>query len=195
MAHSIISGIYQVINLVNGKRYIGSSNSIKRRWYEHRKHLCEGLHPNPLLQNSWNKHGSSSFKMSLLEEVGDIQLLRAREIFWIEALRPEYNIAPVIEGNFRVRHSPEAREKIRQARLGKKHSEETRLQMSASAKKRGMSEQLKLKQRIAVTGRPRPKSVREAIARGKTGTPLTEEHRARVSEGLRKWWENRRTSI
>lgn len=33
------SGIYEITNLINGKRYVGSAVNMYRRWYAHRWHL------------------------------------------------------------------------------------------------------------------------------------------------------------
>jgi len=54
------SGIYQIKNTVNGKRYIGSAVNIKMRFQEHKKSLKKGTN-SKRLQHSWNKHGADSF--------------------------------------------------------------------------------------------------------------------------------------
>lgn len=55
------SGVYMIVNAINGKRYIGSSNNIKRRLKEHRQHLKSGTHDNQHLQSSYNQHGADNF--------------------------------------------------------------------------------------------------------------------------------------
>lgn len=64
----IDSGIYQIINLVNGKKYVGRSLNIKKRLAEHKSNLRKNMHPNKHLQFSYNKHGLNNFKFSVLEE-------------------------------------------------------------------------------------------------------------------------------
>ena len=56
-----ISGVYIITNLVNGKRYIGSSNDLYERSYSHIHHLQKQDHVNSHLQNSWNKYGEDKF--------------------------------------------------------------------------------------------------------------------------------------
>lgn len=63
------SGIYCILNTVSNKRYIGSSICIYSRWQQHRNRLRGNVHENRYLQASWNKHGESSFKFFIIEEV------------------------------------------------------------------------------------------------------------------------------
>ena len=60
-----ISGIYKIVNKVNGKYYIGSSANIygipHGRWYQHKMHLRGNWHYNNHLQSAWKKYGESSF--------------------------------------------------------------------------------------------------------------------------------------
>jgi len=46
-----IAGVYQILNRLNGKRYVGSSVAAKARMKEHRRALKDGCHCNKFLQN------------------------------------------------------------------------------------------------------------------------------------------------
>lgn len=61
-------GIYKIENIKNGKIYIGSSIDIESRKYKHFWMLDKSLHYNQHLQKSYNKHGKSAFKFSIIEE-------------------------------------------------------------------------------------------------------------------------------
>lgn len=61
-------GIYKIENIKNGKIYIGSSIDIESRKYKHFWMLHKSLHYNQHLQKSYNKHGKSAFKFSIIEE-------------------------------------------------------------------------------------------------------------------------------
>lgn len=63
----ILCGIYCIENTVNGKKYIGLSRDINRRWLEHRSELNRGDHVNVYLQSSWNNHGEDAFKFYIVE--------------------------------------------------------------------------------------------------------------------------------
>jgi len=70
-----ISGIYKIINKVNGKYYVGSSNDIKIRWARHKTLLNHNKHPNSYLQYSWNKYGESNFDFIIAEKIPNDNLL------------------------------------------------------------------------------------------------------------------------
>ena len=84
------SGIYKIENKVNGKVYIGSSNSIKRRWQKHKALLRHGKHQNSHLQAAWDKYGEDNFSFSVIE-LCPIDQLISREQYFIDSINPEYN--------------------------------------------------------------------------------------------------------
>lgn len=85
--NKIISGIYIIENLINGKKYVGSSVDIKRRWLTHKADFKKGKGVNQHFQNSWNKYGKENFSFNILEEVEPVEdLLLEREYFWINEL-------------------------------------------------------------------------------------------------------------
>lgn len=76
-------GIYCIENLVNGKKYIGSSDDIEERWYYHKNKLRRKVHENTHLQNSWTKYKEENFKFYVIE-LCKINKLEEREDFYIE---------------------------------------------------------------------------------------------------------------
>lgn len=88
------SGIYRIINVVNGKFYIGQTLDLRARKISHFVCLRGNRHHNPRLQSSYNKHGEESFVFEVLEETEPINLAE-RERFWVkklEAIKFGYNI-------------------------------------------------------------------------------------------------------
>lgn len=53
--------IYQIINKLDQKRYIGQTIDFKRRIADHLGNLRRKEHPNIKLQNAWNKYGEENF--------------------------------------------------------------------------------------------------------------------------------------
>ena len=66
-----ISGIYKIINKVNGKYYVGSTTQLytsRSRWNNHKQALIRGNHRNSHLQNAWNKYGPDAFEFIIIEK-------------------------------------------------------------------------------------------------------------------------------
>lgn len=75
-------GIYGIHNTLTDTWYVGQSNDIDWRWYEHKSDLNANRHHNKHLQRAYNKYGRNAFVWSVLEECS-IEQLDEREIFWI----------------------------------------------------------------------------------------------------------------
>lgn len=82
------SGIYQIVNNINNKRYIGSSNNIIRRFSGHRYCFKKGQRGNAHLRNAWRKYGSENFKFEILEHC-QIYELAVREQYYIDKYLPK----------------------------------------------------------------------------------------------------------
>lgn len=87
-----VCGVYKLVNLINGKIYIGSSKNLRMRLWEHRACLRHNNHHNPHLQNAWNKYGEDNFDYCVLEVCNEEQQYE-REQFYINTFHPQYNIA------------------------------------------------------------------------------------------------------
>ena len=77
--------IYRILNTVNNAAYIGSTNAVYRRYYQHFDALASGKHHTRPLQNAWRVYGRDAFVFELLENVEDEHSLKIREQFWINA--------------------------------------------------------------------------------------------------------------
>lgn len=97
----IISGIYKIVNLKNGKFYVGSSKNIIRRFYIHKSALKNNRHHCIYLQRSWNKHGEQTFAFEILKEMDHPteEQLFTEELDHINRLLPQYNVGGVSGGD------------------------------------------------------------------------------------------------
>jgi len=87
-------GIYALMNNANGMWYIGSSCKLRKRANEHISDLRANRHGNRHLQRAFAKYGEDTFKF-LLVEYCDKSALIQREQYWIDRLKPQFNIVQI----------------------------------------------------------------------------------------------------
>jgi group I intron endonuclease len=149
--------IYQIKNLVNNKIYIGSTqrqNPFKRK-AEHFCKLKGNYHNNKHLQSSWNKYGEDNFEFTIIEELNfpvEYIYIMEKELFYINKYNPQYNIAKETKGG----------------KLGRVVSKEQKKYLSKLFTGREVSENTKVKIKLA-----RAKQI------------ITEEHKENISKSLK----------
>ena len=75
-----ISGIYKIVNKVNGKYYVGrAKNIIGSRWGKHKRCLRHNIHWNDHLQSAWNKYGESNFEFIVTEKTPLNELVKTEQ--------------------------------------------------------------------------------------------------------------------
>lgn len=113
--------IYSVINIENGKRYIGQTVNYKRRIKEHRRKLIKNKHENDHLQRAWNKYGRNNFKFKIIEFVENLEELNRKEIYYIskfDSFNGGYNLTT--GGNSCFKISEDVRKKLIDSHKGQK---------------------------------------------------------------------------
>lgn len=85
-------GIYEILNTVNGKRYIGSSKELNIREQWHFSALRGNRHPNKYLQNAVNKYGIENFEFNHLEYC-DEEYLITLEQWYLDNEEWHYNLS------------------------------------------------------------------------------------------------------
>lgn len=148
--------IYKIINVVNSKFYVGSTTNKKVRFRQHRKLLRGNRHHCKHLQASWNKYGEDKFEFVVVEVVPSVMSLQQIEDIYLfqhvgkpmcynsgySADAPWRNAPPESTPNFGKVMAHKQKEQISKTlkdfyaadyfnhpRVGKKHSEETRLKI------------------------------------------------------------------
>ena len=76
--------IYMIINLTNGKKYIGSTTNFSRRKNEHLNQLKKDKHHCIHLQKSYNKYGIDFFKIIVLKKVSENEDILFYEQYFID---------------------------------------------------------------------------------------------------------------
>ena len=120
------SGIYKITNNLNHHFYIGQSIHIQKRWKEHQKSFKENKRKT-VLQRAFHKYGFENFSFEVVEEC-EPDKLNEREMFYIAALKPEYNMNIGGTGNKGYKVPDETKKLL--SKLGRKqwesYDEETR---------------------------------------------------------------------
>ena len=140
------SGIYKLINLVNGKFYIGSAVKFRKRRDLHFLDLRNNRHHSRYLQNAFNKYGKDNFKFEIIE-ICEKEKLIEREQYYLDILNPNYNVCKRTDSRLGVKSTPEHIAKIIAANTGQKRSKETCEKIGASKRGTTISEERKLARR------------------------------------------------
>ena len=90
--YKVRSGIYKIYSLVSSDFYVGKSKNLHQRWCQHSHDLRLNKHPNPNLQEVYNRDGNSNLVMETLELVEDVDTLESREVYWTDQLKPNLNV-------------------------------------------------------------------------------------------------------
>lgn len=104
------SGIYQIINKINGKSYIGSSINLTWRKTKHFTELRNQKHHSIILQKAFNKYGESNFEFKILANCLSEYLIKLEQWF-IDNINPEYNVCKIAGSCLGVKRSKESIEK------------------------------------------------------------------------------------
>jgi len=149
------SGVYYLINNVNGHTYVGSSIDLANRVrsYLNNSYLQDKKNSNMPITKALLKYGHSNFSFLVLEHV-DSCYLAVRETLYITKLLPYYNVL-----------------KTGYSSIGYKHTEETKAILTKLAKNRVHSPETKALIADALTGENNPffgnshskESIREII--------------------------------
>jgi group I intron endonuclease len=145
--------IYKIINTLNNKFYVGSTNNQYERFRTHRNKLRKHKHHCAHLQSAWIKYGESAFVFHVVEVLSDSSFLQDAEDKWLtewvghpdcynHGMRsgaPWRGVKKELHPMYGKKASLHTKELIRAARLtqpdpriGTKHSEETKAKISAS---------------------------------------------------------------
>ena len=161
-------GAYKITNKINGKCYVGSSQSIPRRWKEHLRGAGSSSH----LQAAFSKYGCDNFEFEVIE-VCQIGLLIQKEQYWIDKQNPEYNISKVAGSTRGVKASLATITKLVASHLGVANNTGKHWKVSAEGK-----ENMRLGQLKREKGLPRKKS-----------EPRSEETKQNMFEARKNSWQ------
>jgi group I intron endonuclease len=116
------SGIYKIQSVIKPERiYIGSAMNISERWHKHLMDLGINKHHSIKLQNHVNKYGIEDLSFSIIEPCFPDWLMM-REQYYMDKLKPYFNMSLVASNTFGVRKSSESIKKGAEKRRGQKRT-------------------------------------------------------------------------
>ena len=147
------AGVYCWTRVESGKKYVGSSIDIYRRFmqYYNIKYITRAS-KSSLICRALLKYGYSSFSLEILEYCDPSSVIE-REQYYIDLLKPEYNILQVAGSLFGYKHTPESLEKMREIALNRSDNTKAKLREAALGKTYKHTEETKIKLRDAILGK------------------------------------------
>ena len=141
------SGVYRWINKETGESYVGSSINLSKRFnqYFNYSHISDPKR-NMRIYRALLKYGYSKFELQILEYCDTCNVI-GKEQYYLDLLKPEYNI--LLKAG---------------SRLGFKHSEQTILKMKGSKSPETLQ---KIRSHLKIlNSTPFPTSIRAKISAG-----------------------------
>ena len=152
--------------------------------------------------NQHNKHLSNWILNILKENKKPVMELletcqsnnwQEREQYWISQFPNLINLTAGGDGCVGFIHDSKAIEKIRQSKIGTKHSVEFKEAMSKRLKGVPLSEEHKSKIGLANKGRKASETARKRLSESHKGITQSEESKRKRSESIKLWWTKRKS--
>ena len=182
------SGIYRILNTINGKSYVGKSSNIASRWSGHRRSLRKGQHHSNHLQKAWDKYGEGAFVFEILHLEDDPVMLAKMECHFVLSMGTMdrdrgYNLNLVTPASYVA--SPETRAKLSRIQSALQTEE---LRKHLSDVQRGVPKSDESKKKMSDVWHDTHKwsdELKEKWSVQRSGRHLSVEARARISDGLK----------
>jgi hypothetical protein len=99
------SGIYRLVNNLNGKSYIGSSIYLSNEFsnFYYLNSLTLQVKGSIIIYRALLKYGYKNFSLDIIEYCESSMLIK-REQYYIDILNPEYNILKIDKNNLGSKH-------------------------------------------------------------------------------------------
>ena len=114
------TGVYEIVNIITNERYIGSASRVGKsnslsgfyvRFDKHKLLLKNNKHYNIHLQRSYNKYGENNFNFNILSICPPEYCIKLEQWF-LDNLKPEYNIRKIADSNKGIKFTAEHKEKL-----------------------------------------------------------------------------------
>ena len=122
------SGVYCLINNINGHSYVGSSINFASRMknYLNNTFLKSRQNANMPIVKALLKYGQSNFSLLILEHHVEVKSLIIRETYFITTVAPYYNILKQGYSSLGYKHTEETKELLSRLAKNRVHSDITK---------------------------------------------------------------------
>lgn len=213
--------IYKTINSINGKIYIGKTESKPNGYLGSGKYILRAI----------KKYGKENFTRIIIDMDNNRKSLREKEKFWIkfyDARNPEigYNILEGGEGfgsgkehpfyrkvgenhpSWGNHHNEKTKQLLRISREGTKHSEETLMKMRLArvgcTPMKGKKHSDETKKEMSLHrqgkdnnfyGKTHTETTKTKIRLARTGKPRSDEIRLQIGITMKEYWRKRKGGL
>lgn len=201
--------IYKILNNLNNKIYIGKTNDLQKRWYNHV--YCALVENEPYyFYNAIRKYGAKNFTLEIIEECGSEELALLREKYWIATLDSNnrnigYNMTSGGDGVSGFKHSEDSKNKQKIKMLGRKLTIEHKQKISQGNKGKIVSLEARSKiskanigENNGMYGKTISNETREKLSEFQSSRirePLSEDHKQKNRDAALKQDRSFRISI
>ena len=182
--------IYKISNNVNTKIYVGSASYFPARKSQHIFNLKNNKHHSIILQNHVNKYGIDTLKFEILEKCEEHNLIQ-KEQYYLDKLKPYFNVRKIAESNKGTKRTPEQIQKMLKNRVYKKGYKRPKEVVDKIKKTRidnggyFVSEKQKLNHSKKMKGRKVKEEVKVKISKTMKGKTFSETHRKKLSNSAK----------
>ena len=176
--------IYKITNQINGKLYVGqAAGTLKGRKYHH---IRDALVNNSkcAIHNAIRKYGVENFKFKTLficDSKADMNKKEKETIKTMKSKRPiGYNLTDGGEGAFGYKHTEESKIKISAANKGRKMSKEEKERRKKTHSHAKMSEELK--ETLRKLSKKRKMTAEQKVIMSRLGKKHSAETKAKMSK-------------
>lgn len=99
------SGVYRIVNNLNGDFYIGSSKNLEKRFRQHKATFKQNK---TILQRAFNKYGINNFSFEPIDECLESELIEKEQLY-LDSFKPKYNIMTKAFSYHNYRHTEESK--------------------------------------------------------------------------------------
>lgn len=141
----MLSGIYKITNLENGKIYLGKSVNTNKRIKAHKTYLKHNNHYNIYLQRAYNKYPDMFIFETILYCDESLLNQYEQDLIWLsESYKPEVGYNLTLGGDGGERANEETRRKMSLALLGNQRTKGMKMKNTRSDEFRKKMSLLKL---------------------------------------------------